>query len=467
MSAPLNTLGVPIVNPPGQGFNGMDPNFTVPRLNAAGQWSRAAVNDPARKGFNTSDNPASFIDQLIRREDFPPGPDGDSAYASALQSYLNTPAQVTTGFDQQGASVRQEVAGGVLPNNRTGTQQSVFDAQQAAAATSQGGSSTLANINWAANHPEEALSALMAINPNTGETGFLDDATIRDIVTGLGGITAVNQMIAGEREKMIASGAIPGATSSTGVPAAPAAGNQQPAQSGGNPLLGPSSGGAPPGAQIMETPQQRSGLTADGATFGGPYMAPAGDLPYALPGEWESSTGNVLLGPDGYANRASASLVGDPGVPSLPNRADAGMVGVVREPYQMQQNGEMVPSISNAYQYTQVGNDVYLDVTDPLTGFTHRFTGDVVEAAYTLGGASSFDELVATVGYADAVQMLFGFVNPAPPPPSVTQPQYQPPTGQTVGGPGSVGPVNPGSPAPPTNYFPEPTGPPTNQPAYY
>jgi hypothetical protein len=104
-----------------------------------------------------------------------------------------------------------------------------------------------------------------------------------------------------------------------------------------------------------------------------------------------------------------------------------------QEPYQLAENGEVVSDtpLNGAYQYTAVGNDTYLDVTDPSTGQVRRFTGDVVQAAYSILGYSNFDEMVMGEGYDAAIQILLGFIAP---PAAATTPGA---------GPGGLGPQAP------------------------
>lgn len=381
------------VNPMGQGMNGLAEDFTVSRMSPSGEMTQRQPNNPATKGFFNSDNPASFIPQVIRREDFPEGPEGDQAYQDALTNFLN--------------------GGSVNVANRTEGQQNVWDAQQAGAARSAGGSSTLALQSWAQLHPEEALNALMAVNPGTGET-FLDDASIRDIVAGLGGIGVVNQMIEAERQNLRSQGVIP--NSSPGAQGAPN-------MAGGTPL--------PPGDTFTPTPGE-----------GGP---PVTGVSSPAPGSNGMMTPVTTTLPDRPADGRARSR-DQPA--AYPNQGP-GMVGSPTvQPYQMQQNGEVVGAepIPGSYQYTPVGQDVYLDVTDPQTGQVHRFTGDIVEAAAAANQTGSFDEMVATYGYDTAVAILFGYIQPpvAAPAPTGAPPQnvYTP------------------APPPPQNYFPEPALPP-------
>src|SRR5690606_20645273 len=192
MSAPF----VPANNPFGPPLSS-NPNFAVSRLGPDGQWRQRTneqrVQNAQFQGYGGGfSSPLDFIDNVIRREDFPPGPEGDAAFEAALEAF--------------GAGGAPTGAAG-----RTPGQQANFRAREAAKRTAQGGSSSLAVISWAQNHPQEALHALMAMDAGAviDPYNWLDDATIRDIVTGLGGVEAVNQMIAAERQRLIDDGTIP------------------------------------------------------------------------------------------------------------------------------------------------------------------------------------------------------------------------------------------------------------------
>lgn len=443
---------------PGFSFSGSDPNIRVPRLTGNGEWGMMNPNDPTHANFYGYPNrgedhpgggPMDFLDPVIRREDFAPGPEGDQAYRDAVSAFGSG---------------------------------SLSQANRANAATSAGGSSSLAVSSWARNHPEEAFSALLAMSTGAIDdpNAFLDDSTIRDIVTGLGGPEAVNAMMEAERNRLIAEGVIP----QSNTP--PAGGGHGPGQTPGQPPLpAPDPNDTIPGQVPANSQPNPDGSWTD--PNGNIWRLEGGEngawVPYN-PGAYESLYGDPNApqsppGPGGKggplpANPAAANAVppnaGNPNARRGPNGeilyppdATYGLNEPTgRDPYVHDQNGQIVGDapLPGQYQYTAMGNDVYLDVTNPNTGQVHRFTGDVVQATYGMMGYQSFDEMVLDMGYNGATQMLFSFIAPPAPAPS-PRPN---PSGPPVGNPGGVGPVGPAPAAPAPTPGPYDYGPPGTPP---
>lgn len=348
----LASLGPPIVNPPGVGFDGSDPNFTVPRLNGAGEWTRNTPGSNAQlmNYMNSAENsPLDVLNAVIKREDFPPGLEGQKQYEAALKQISSTPGPP----DATGRSAQQRA---------------VFEASQAAIRADQGGSSGLGVQSWAKNNQELALQALIAMTSGSISDPTMltnmDDSVIRDLIIGLGGVNAVNTRMDEERNNLIELGVIQPSASSVGNPDAT-----------GNPVADILQGNAP----VTEGSYQET--LPEGASF--PY--------------------NPQEGPFVPANDIPADA-------SFPQNPQQGPPVLQDGSFQLEYNGQVIGTqgLPTMYQYSPVGQDVYLDVTDP-NGYVRRYTGDVVEAAYTQMGYSDFDTMVAELGYDSAYQVLSSF----------------------------------------------------------
>ena len=394
MSAPVlgqNEQGYWVV--PRQGANGVQPTVI-------GQYSPTMA-------------PADMYDPVITRDMFPPGADGDAAYAAAIQA-SRIPARITTGFDAQGNPVYENLPGGYYPNGRDFSQQALFNfggtddpltAHQNITRNRQAGSTQpadrLALHSRAQVRPDEAFAAL-AMQDQQGQ-GFLTDATQRQIIWGLGGPDAVQAMIEAERERLREAGIIPTQTEGMAT---------------GDPRQRP--GFIPPGA--VGTPQQH-GSRPEASAAGQPFQGSIGSPSSVQP-------------PQGS--------IGSPS--SDPSRAGARPVPVQTTPPE-------VPAQESMYAYrdnfNEGGQDVWLEITIPGTQETMNFSGDQVQMVYsqyinpeTGQPLNSFDEMVIYYGYEMAAWALINHVSPpqqggggrpsTEPTPPTTAPVQEPP--ERVGG---------------------------------
>lgn len=388
-------------NPPGQGFSGFSPDFPgVPRIGPDGQLR---VRNPFESSAAMAGPPMNVIQPAVRREDFPEGAQGDRQYREAVDAYMSGAGAATiTGFDAQGNPILGLPYPFVPPDGRfpgsgrSAPQQAIHNFYMAGqnAGHHHGG---LNVIMRARNRPEEAFMAMTA--PGTipgahpgyfdaqGRPIMLDDATLRQMLTGVGGPQALENYYRlinpqGPMDQL------PGRIEDTlqrVQEAGMGTGGPQPFLTGGKGFVG-------------ANPQR--GL--ERPDFADVNVQPA-------PGFSRDDTGRVRQpGDDRGVDIAAQPPQAVPGMQG-PNLAEG-----------------PPPVIPEGWQYSQVGNDVFLDLTDPRDGTTHRFTGDVVETVYTMLGYQSWEEMLLAEGYDNAVAALLAFVTPLAPPRQAPGPAPQP-----------------------------------------
>lgn len=405
-------------NPMGVGFDGSDPNFQVPRIGPDGQIRLVTPG-----AMSVTGPPLDAITPQIRREDFPEGAEGDRQYREAVDAFMRgefPQGAAPTNFDAQGNPVFDQNPYSFTPpggefggSGRTVPEQAIHNFYQAGLNADQhhGG---LNVISRARVRPEEAFLALTSpgITPggppgfydNQGRPIMLDDATLREMLTGVGGPEAVQNYLnlVGSGADDAGSGGVP-----SGVPA-----------------------GAVPGTEYGYA----EGTWVDPNNPGLIWRED-------IPGVWmpfHAATGKIPSpGPSGASEEADTDDRGieidaQPPAPQQPPPA---------APHNLAEGPP--PVIDGGWQFSEVGPDVFLDVTDPRDGSTHRFTGDVVQTVYELMGYNSWEEMVMGEGYEGAIAALFGFVTPLKPPIQSPQPPMQP-SGQPPAVP-SPGPGVPGS----------------------
>lgn len=418
MSLPPMTFTDPVPTEQTPG-GAVPPGYQVPRMTNQGMQN--VTPEPFFTG-----PPADMVPQVIRREDFPPGPEGDQMYAQALQTLYSQPAKIVVGFDETGNPIYgPPITGNVLPNGLTGTEQAVGNFQRAAERANSGrtGSDSLAVISRARVRPGEAQMALFGSQAAMANGGqgrpdlLLDDATIRNIVTGLGGRGAATDIANQVRGDLMRQGVIPGAEVRNQDVLFPEESPNKDA-----PLeVGTQLNAGPAGTFTLMNPERGWWLGPDGNM----YARDENGQFVLMPGSVDQTA--TLPPPPGadHANAVPTPLE----MPPPPDRSGAIPTPVPQQPDRSGAIPTPVEQHPSPYQYTQEGQDVFLDVTTP-DGATARFTGDVVEAVYTMLGYSSFDEMVLDMGYSNAVAALFGFIQPpqaAAPPPPVNAPSGAPP----------------------------------------